>query len=158
MAERLDPHEICPVQRDLAGVFLDYCARRLDPGQRELLERHMQVCPSCRELRDQQMAVWAALDDWDLEPALPGFRRRLEERLENARDPLWERALGHLVTVSWRPLIPAAALIAVAFIGLTLHEPSRAVEARQLQSPPQVAVEQAEQALADMEMLSELPL
>ena len=47
-----------------------------------ILERHIAICPACREFAAGQRAVWQALDTWEAAPVSPDFDRRLYRRIE----------------------------------------------------------------------------
>ena len=69
---------ICPLDDgENAQQLLDYCTRKLDRPTAEILEKHMAICPACREFAAQQRAVWEALDGWEAEPVSADFDRRL---------------------------------------------------------------------------------
>src|SRR2546429_35515 len=91
---------ICPLEdRENAQQLLDYCTRNLDAQAAAILERHIAICPACREFADNQRAVWQALDAWEAAPVSADFDRRLYERIEH--DVPWWHGLV-------RPLRPLA--------------------------------------------------
>ena len=57
-----------------ADLLLEFAAGRLDAEAQARLDRHLEVCPACRELAGGQRAVWAALDAWEAAAGLAGFR------------------------------------------------------------------------------------
>jgi hypothetical protein len=67
----------CQLESDeSAELIVGYGARTLDLDATAAFERHIAVCPACREEAVLQKAIWAALDEW---PALlpePGHARR----------------------------------------------------------------------------------
>ena len=68
----------CPIEsQENADLLLSYSARRLNPEATAILEAHMEICPTCREFRDGQRALWEALDQWEARPVSPDFDRRL---------------------------------------------------------------------------------
>ena len=67
----------CPIEtRENAELLLEYCARKLDPATTAVLERHIGICPACREFAAGQRALWDALDTWDATP-VPVARTRV---------------------------------------------------------------------------------
>ena len=147
----------CPLETpDHAQVLLDYCDRKLGPESTAVLERHIQICPSCRRFAEGQRAVWAALDSWDAAPVSADFDRRLYQRIEN--DVSWWERLARpfrpLMVYRGLPIAAAACLVIVAAVMVEL--PGRHTGP----ANPEVGVvdvqpEQVEQALDAMDMLSE---
>ena len=153
-----------------AQVLLDYGARKLDAGRTATLQRHMDICPACREFAAGQRALWEALDSWEVAPVSRDFDRRLyqriEKRIENRFDK--EVSLWDLLVRPFRPLpfhlmmvrrgLPVAAAACLLLVAGVLIEqrpadsPSPAKDMAQVES---VQPEQVEQALDAMEMLSE---
>lgn len=147
----------CPVQnRENANVLLDYCARRLDPETSAVLERHIAMCPQCREFAVQQQAVWAALDSWEGAPVSMDFDRRLYGCIERRENAVWWRHVFQpFERLSFRPALSlAAACMTVVAVAL-LQEPSA------INAPPQaradaVEIEQVERTLDDLDMVRQL--
>ncbi len=143
----------CPLQgAEGAELLLSYCARRLDAETRAWLERHMQLCPECRVLAEQQQAVWEALDYWDALPVSEDFAVRLREQVRRAPRRRWQLALG-----LWRNLrvpLAAASLLLGALLLWRVPNPPHVAP----QPPAQVEVETVEAALEDIEMLRTLEL
>src|SRR5436190_8687608 len=73
-----------------AELLLVYCARELSPVVSAALERHIEICPACREFVQGQQAVWHALDGWEAAPVSMDFDRRLYQRIEQ-RSTVWDR-------------------------------------------------------------------
>ena len=72
----------CPIEiHENAELLLAYCARKLDPETQTILERHLAVCPACRDFKAGQEAVWQALDSWEAVPVSADFDRRLYRRI-----------------------------------------------------------------------------
>lgn len=154
----------CPMEtQESAEVLLAYCARRLDPDTAVVLERHLAVCPACREFQKSQQAVWEALDAWEAMPVSADFDRRLYERIEReeARLSWWGRLVRPFAPM-WAPTLVsrgvpvAAAACLLLLAGVLLQRPGRVV------APDPLAVEvrvesiqpdQVERTLDDMEML-----
>ncbi|MGC8794194.1 MAG: anti-sigma factor family protein [Bryobacteraceae bacterium] len=136
-----------------AELLLVYCARRLDPATRAMIERHMQQCPDCRAFGEQQSAVWEALDEWDALPVSEDFDARLFARIgqspQNRRPAILPRWL--------RAPVPLAAACTALLAFLLLRSPHVTAP----HAPEQAAVEEvesAEAALEDIEMLRTLQL
>ena len=153
----------CPIEtHGNAELLLDYCARKLNPELTAVLEAHMDICPSCREFRDGQRALWMALDQWEAAPVSPDFDRRLYRRIEReGRDGFWTRLFRPLQPVFFRPVAPLAAtaclLLAAGFLvqtpSLNLASLEDGPKAREVEQ-----VEQVERTLEDLEMLRQFNL
>ncbi|MCS7314823.1 MAG: hypothetical protein RMI94_00900 [Bryobacterales bacterium] len=143
----------CPFQEaEGAELLLAYCARRLDADTSRWLERHVELCPECRAVAEQQKAVWQALDSWDALPVSEDFDVRLRGRIGRLADPPWP-ALSSL----WRryrvPLAAASILIGAL---LLIRSPGAVEPTAGLAGTPEV--ESVEAALDDIEMLRALEL
>jgi anti-sigma factor RsiW len=150
----------CPLESpETADLLLEYCSRTLAPDATAVLERHMAICPSCREFAENQQAVWNALDAWEAPPVSDGFDRRLYERIESEPALSWrERAAGFLRPLfAYRGIPAAVAACLVLTAGLLLDRSVPSVPT----PPPETAVvgdvqpEQVEKALDTMDALSE---
>ena len=164
----------CPIEtQENAELLLAYCARKLDPETQIILERHLAVCPACRDFQTSQQAVWEALDAWEATPVSPDFDRRLYQRIEQeaAHASWWSRLVqpfrpmfdGSLMGRSMMgrsvPLAAAACLLVVA--GIILQQPnsvSPIPEDPTVDRAEVVQVDQVERALDDMEMLRQFKL
>jgi hypothetical protein len=119
----------CPMQNDEAsGFLLDYCAQKLDAGGTAVVEAHLRICASCRELVEAQKAVWETLDAWDGMDALPDFNRRLYARVEaEERRGIAAKWAGVLVarwqTMAFRPAVPVALACATLVAALWIQAP-----------------------------------
>jgi anti-sigma factor RsiW len=148
----------CPIEtRENAELLLAYCTRELDAESTAILERHMEICPACREFSSGQRAIWEALDTWEAAPVTLDFDRRLYRRID--REVSWWQLL-------MRPLRPAlvrqglsiaAAACLVVMAGVLLQHPASAPPAAQPRSAQVEAFEpdQVEPALDAMHMLGE---
>ncbi len=146
----------CPLEsRDNADVLLDYCARKLNPEMTATLERHMEVCPSCREFADAQRAVWKALDEWEAIPVSPDFNRRLYARIDREAASWWQpvlRPFRPLLAIQGLPIAAAACLVIMA--GLLLERPAEAPDAGDTGTQVEaIQADQVDRALQDMELL-----
>jgi len=150
----------CPLEsRENAGQLLDYCTRKLDPDVAAVLERHIAICPACREFADHQRAVWQALDAWEAEPVSADFNRRLYQRIDQ-QVSWWERLMQPLrpLTLRWNAAAAAAGVVVVMAAGLLLNPPPAGPTVANIPDTPQVESvqpEQVEHALDAMDTLAE---
>ena len=156
----------CPIEtHENSELLLAYCARKLDPETQAILERHLAVCPACREFQQSQEMVWQALDAWDAMPVSPDFDRRLYRRIEEeqARASWWSRLkrpfgpMFGLPTSRSLPLAAAAALLVLA--GIILQRPHDvAVPEDVAERIESIQPDQVEKTLDDMELLRQFRL
>jgi len=149
----------CPMEgRESADILLAYCAQKLDARSTAILEEHIQICPACRQFADDQKAVWKALDTWEADPVSADFNRRLYARIEK------EVSVWDLILRPFRPLVArqglpiAAAAAVVIMAGVLLDRPS-AIEPGPLpdtSATVEVAPDQAEPTLQEMETMRDL--
>lgn len=160
MAERLSPLPECPVQSgEFAALLLDYCTRTLSADAARRLEAHCAVCPACAAFRDQQRALWSALDEWDAAPLSLDFNRRLWARVEEQeRLTLPQRALAWLDGVSMKPALPVAGAFALWMLLLIPPPPGLPPEASLAPPSERADIELVERQLEDLDMLAQLPL
>jgi len=148
----------CPIEtRESAELLLAYCTRKLDSESTATLERHMEICPACREFASGQRAVWEALDAWEAAPVTLDFDRRLYQRID--REVSWwqllMRPLRPALVRQGLPIVAAACLLVMA--GVLSERPASGPPAAQPQSAPVEAVQpdQVDHALDAMYMLGE---
>jgi anti-sigma factor RsiW len=151
----------CPAKyTKAAGILLDYCAQSLTPVQMAEFEAHLGQCPDCARIVAAQKEVWGALDTWTPVPVSSNFDARLYARIaEEETVPAWRSWLSRIfqppVPYSlWKAAVPVAACAALA-VGLFIRMP----EASQHNVQPQlraekVDIEQVEQALQDIDILT----
>ncbi len=145
----------CLLGRSVAEeLVIAYTARTLDPGATTDFERHLESCAHCRDLADQQRAVWSALGEWRALPVSPDFDRKLTERIaRNQQAGSWRRLFSNW---TWRPLLPVAAACTVLMFAFLLKDEDRAgVPQSENQSRVQIE-QQVEHALDDMDMLKQI--
>jgi hypothetical protein len=145
----------CPLQnRENAEQLLDYCTRKLDFQSAAIMERHISVCPECRQFAENQRAVWEALDRWEVEPVSAGFDRRLYQRIESDV-PWWPRMMRPL-TQHWNVTASCAGVFVLLMAGVLLNHPTTVPQvSRDTAQVEQVQPEQVENALDAMDMLAE---
>ena len=151
----------CPIEtRESAELLLEYCARKLDPESTAILQRHIAICPACREFADGQRALWDALDAWETTPVSADFDRRMYSRIEQEVG-WWDRLVRPFRPLLVRQGLPVAAACLVVMAGVLLQPPSAVPRPDAESSGPTsaqvetVQPEQVEHALDAMEMLSE---
>lgn len=149
----------CPRQNGTADeLILAYVAQTLEPETQIALERHMSTCAACRELAEQQKAVWDSLEAWTPASISADFDQRLYERIAaDNQTPWWRRLAGADWSWAFRPAMPVAAACAALLIAFLLKGPSLRHDA-QPQVQPKVSIEQVERALDDVDMLQQLSL
>ena len=147
----------CPMEAEgNTELLLDYGAGKLKADAREQMERHVAVCPACKEFAAGQQSVWQALDEWEAGEVSLDFDRRLYARIEQ-NVPWWTRLLQPLNPL-FRHAVPIAAAAGVVIMaGLIMVRPSAVPVAPTPQSAQVEALqpEQLQSALDDMEMLRE---
>ena len=148
----------CPIEaRENAEFLLAYCTRKLDAERTATLERHMEICPACREFANGQRAVWEALDAWEAAPVTLDFDRRLYRRID--REVSWWQLLMRPVRPALvRQGLPiAAAACVLVMAGVLLEGPASAPPVAQPQSAQVEAIQpdQVDHALDAMYMLGE---
>lgn len=150
----------CPVQdKEHAEALIAYCARKLDPETTAVLERHIALCPECRDFAEAQRSVWQALDAWGTIPVSDDFDRRLSQAIEKQEVmTVWSRlreALAPPWAGSFRPAMPLAAAC-VAVVAVFLMRPIATQESGRLPRVEVSEIEQVERTLEDLEMLQAL--
>jgi hypothetical protein len=151
----------CPLETpETADLLLEYCSRTLAPEILAVLERHMAICPACREFARNQQAVWSALDAWDAPLVTPNFDRRLYQRIEAEPAPSWRDRVAAFFRplLAYRGIPAAAAACLVLTAGLLLERSATSVTpqpAPETTAVLDVQLEQVEKALDAMDVLSE---
>lgn len=143
---------ICPTQDRNAEVLLDYCAGTLDPARAAEFSRHLEGCVDCRRLVETQREVWSTLDRWTAAEVSPDFDARLYARIarEQAK-PAWTAWFRPL----WKPALPLAVACAVLAVGFLVRPPRPVDNSPQVRAD-KIDIEQVEQTLADLDMLTPL--
>ena len=149
----------CPRQNGTSvELVMAYTAGTLEPEKQIALDRHMSVCPGCRDMVAEQRAVWEALDAWKPASISTDFNARLYQRIsEEAAVAWWQR----LFRVNWpsifRPAVPVAAACAVLVIAFLVKSPA-VRQSSPIATQQKVSIEQVERALDDMDMLKQINL
>jgi len=148
----------CPIEtRENAELLLAYCTRKLDAESTATLERHMEICPACREFASGQRAVWEALDAWEAAPVTLDFDRRLYRRIDR-KVSWWNllvRPFRPALVRQGLPIVAATCLVVMA--GWLLERPASLPPVAQPQSAQVETLQpdQVEHALDAMHMLGE---
>jgi len=147
----------CPFEmRERSDLATALAAGRLEAERAQDFERHVQGCGACRKAVEGQRALWRALDGWSAPAVSTDFNRRLYARIEN--DASWWdtvlRRMRALAEVRGLPVVASAAGV-VLLAGLLLQQTGAPPVAGNPESAEVVAAEQAESAVADMEMIRE---
>jgi anti-sigma factor RsiW len=137
-----------------AGLLLDYAAGKLKADVRTQMDRHIAVCPACREFAGGQQKVWRALEDWEPAEVSMDFDRRLYARIEQ-NVPWWTRLLQPLNPLFRHSVPIAAAAGLVIMAGLLMNRPAVAPITPASAQVESLQPEQLQNALDDMEMLRE---
>ena len=152
---------ICPCEgKEGAEILVDYCAGTLDPHRAARFDRHIQACGECRRLVEAQRDIWKTLDRWTPEAVPLDFDARLYARIaQEQAAPQWRQwwrrifrpALPYAV---WKPAVSMAAAGAVLAVGLLVHTPDRPRDSTTRMRTEKVDIEQVEQTLDDLDMLT----
>lgn len=111
---------------DEAGLLLlRRLEGRLEAGEEQPLERHLEQCETCRETLETQRRVAAVLSSRPVAEAPPGFAGRVMAELEPV--PGWLDALNWRVW-TFRLAPVAAALMVVAVLGFGPTEAAEPME------------------------------
>lgn len=151
-----------------AEILTDYCASKLDPVRASELETHFKQCAECRELVEAQKTVWEMLEVWKPVEVSPDFDAKLYARISQEHtEPVWKRWFLRIFQpaepgVFWKPVAAVAAMGAVLSLALVVHAPfaaqhlagDRTPQAQIQSHSDKIDVEQVEQALDDMDMLT----
>ena len=139
-----------------AEILTEHLAGTLDSARERELHRHTENCPDCRRL----LEVWNHLDDFHAPALSEDFDHRLYARIANEASMPWWRRIWLPAPSAWRPLWKAALPLTAACAALVLalmvsnpdtNDPVKQVRIEQNTSPE---IEQAVQALDDLELLS----
>ena len=146
----------CPIEsHDNAELLLAFCARKLDYETTAILQRHIEICPSCKNFYEAQRLLWDALDSWEATEVSTDFDRRLYRRIEAEPLTLWNR-MGRFVSERFThqaiPLTAAAGLVLTAGLILQNSRPTSA-PASETATRIEAVTEQVERTVEDLELL-----
>lgn len=145
---------LCPLNSaEHAVTLLDYAAERLPEPVRRHVAAHVATCPACRRFVTRQRALWHALDEFEPEAISRSFDRRVEGAARRRARPVWPVALSRLFSgISWKPAIPAAAVLALWMVA------SPPVPQPVIHPEEPLNAEQVERTLEDLDMLQQIRL
>ena len=63
----------CPMEK--SAELLAFSTHKLAAPEAAPIEQHLETCAACRELVNNQRAVWQALDAWEAPPVTADFDR-----------------------------------------------------------------------------------
>jgi len=145
-------------------LLLDYVSGGLGGSKVSEVERHAASCASCRELIAAQRKVWLALEDFSAPEISRNFDARLHATITagQARSPIARWFANMADGFSWKPLAAGALACGVLVIGLLIRLPFGNEQAAVPDDSKQSRIEridvhqleEAEQTLEDLEMLS----
>jgi len=147
----------CPIETpEQSDILLDYAAGKLDAHASTQLEEHLKVCAACHAFAGGQNAVWNAMDAWEAPPVSLDFDRRLYARIDS-QVTLWDRILGSFRQIAIPRGLPiAAAAGIVVFAGILLQRPPEpSLPASSQSAQVEVAPDQADHTLQEMELMRE---
>src|SRR5260370_38849479 len=100
----------CPRQNGTSvELVMAYTAGNLEPEKQIALDRHMSVCPGCRDMVAEQRAGWEALHAWKPAPTSQDFNARLYQRISYDGGAPWCQRPERLhAPASVRQTIPEA--------------------------------------------------
>jgi anti-sigma factor RsiW len=137
-----------------AEILMDYCAGKLDAIRSVEWETHFHECAACRERVDAHRRVWEALDEWKPVEVSPDFDARLYGSIAAEAGRLWWRRILAKPLV---PIVAAAAMLALVVARMpelrSTPQP-RAVKTTAAPAGQRIDLQQLEQALDDMDMLT----
>ena len=145
--------------RNGAETLLEYCAGTLGAAQIAEFEAHLTECADCRRLVEAQREVWSALDQYPVPEVSSHFDRRLYASIARYDAAPWWRKAWRSISepampwATWKPAVSLAAACAVVALGFLVRLPETSDPVKQVRMEV-VDIEQVEQALEDLEMLT----
>lgn len=159
----------CPLKsEETTELLLDYAARKLEPLRAAVLEEHIENCADCAMFRDEQSAVWQALDQWVPVAVSSDFNRNLWRKIDEERAAPWytkagfRNLVGQMSGAAWKPAFPLAAAVIVVCAGFVLDHATPHVTIST--KPPSVSdgsgvslseAEQLQRTLDDIQLLKQ---
>ena len=123
----MEPLSLCPLKsEEKMELLVDYTARRLSPLSAAVLEEHMESCVDCAIFRNEQAAVWLALEQWEPVAVSSEFNRKLWRKIDEERAAPWYTKAGfrnlanQMGGAAWKPVFPLAAAVFVVCAGFVL--------------------------------------
>jgi anti-sigma factor RsiW len=147
----------CPLEsHEGSALLLAYSSGRLEPESTVRLQRHLEMCPGCRQFVESQSAVWRALDSWEAPPVSADFDRRLYQRIER-QVSWWDMLVRPFRPVFQSRSLPIAAAAGVLIVaGVLLDRPAVAPPTPPQQSAQvELQPDQVEHAIDEVEMLNQ---
>jgi anti-sigma factor RsiW len=158
-------------------ILTDYCAGILDPAVAFEIDTHIAQCAECLKMVEAQRMVWEMLDVWTPLEVSRNFDARLYARIaEEQAEPLWRQWLRRVFLPPtpyrlWKPAVSLAAAGAVVGMALIVGVPGVGVPDKMPFAHPapsayknttvqakasseEIDLEQVQQALDDMELLT----
>jgi anti-sigma-K factor RskA len=161
-------------------ILTDYCAGILDPAVAFEIDTHIQQCAECRETVEAQRVVWEMLDAWTPLEVSRNFDARLYARIAAEQtEPAWRQWLHRVFHPAtpyplWKPAVSLAAAGAMVALALAVlpgviedktpfahtTQPAytqlahKGTTVQNVASSDEIDLEQVQQALDDMEMLT----
>jgi anti-sigma factor RsiW len=147
----------CPIDSRETEILVAYSSGLLESERTPALSAHLETCAACREFVHAQKAVWDVLDVWQAPPVSADFNRRLYQQIEQPSS-WFDRVLRSLQWSGFRQAIPIAASAGLVLMaGLLLqHNFTTPAEQRHEATMEAIQPEELENALSEMEALSQL--
>jgi len=147
----------CPSNAWEEADLLAFSENKLEAPQAARLSEHLQSCPVCRTVVEQQRAVWKALDSWEAPAITADFDRRLYGAMEHAtgRWNGWLEPLRLLLARQGLPIAAATCLIVVAGVVSLRPSDSTIAPSAAAARVENLQPEQVEHALDDVQMLGD---
>jgi len=142
--------------KDNNGIdrLMEYLGGPGTAGRRAELELHAQECAECRGL----LRAWSALDEFRAPEVSANFDQKLYARIARENEAPWPvrmwRTLRPAGPVAWWKMAIPAAACAVLVAVLAVRVPYGAADGDKSAKVEPVNIEQVEQALDDMDLLS----
>jgi anti-sigma factor RsiW len=162
-------------------ILTDYCAGILDPAVAVEIDSHIAQCAECLKMVEAQRMVWEMLDVWTPLEVSRNFDARLYSRIADEQaQPAWRQWLHRVFVPAapyplWKPAFSLAAVGAVVAMALVVGIPGVGVPGKMpfahtapsayknayknttvqaKAGPEEIDLDQVQQALDDMELLT----
>jgi anti-sigma factor RsiW len=110
----------------LRKMFSEYIDDELAPEQKEVVNRHIRDCKTCREEFERLLAVHKLFADAERFTAPFGFSTRVVANLEERRESFWSRLFARPVFLKAVEVAFALIIVIIGLISgnlLTAHKP-----------------------------------